>query len=67
MDVSALPGVRVERMRHYFETYKLVPGADSTVSIEEAYGRERALRVIEAAIADYDEEYGPVGSDASSR
>ncbi len=57
-DVSALPEVLVERLRHYFETYKLVPGRESTTSIDKAYGREHAFRVVEAAIADYTEEYG---------
>ena len=57
-DLDELPPVLVERLRHYFTTYKLVPGEASHVSIAEAYGRERALDVIRAAAADYDDEYG---------
>ena len=56
--LADLPDVLVERLRHYFLTYKLVPGESSDVSIEHAYGREHALRVIEAAVADYEESYG---------
>ncbi len=57
-DLSDLPSVLVERLRHYFSTYKLVPGEVSQVSIAGAYGREHAAQVIEAALADYREEYG---------
>jgi inorganic pyrophosphatase len=58
-DISELPDVLVERLRHYFATYKLVPGKESQFSIERVYDCEYAFRVIEAAIADYDQEYGP--------
>ena len=57
-DISELPTVLVERLRHYFSTYKLVPGRESQFSIEQVYGREHALEVVLAAIADYDEAYG---------
>jgi inorganic pyrophosphatase len=45
-------------MRHYFETYKLVPGQPSDVQIENIYDRTYALKVIEASLEDYTEEYG---------
>ncbi|MBI3804117.1 MAG: inorganic pyrophosphatase [Nitrospirae bacterium] len=57
-DISELPGVLVERLRHYFETYKLVPGKSSNVSIDATYDRKHAERVIQAAMEDYQEEYG---------
>jgi inorganic pyrophosphatase len=57
-DISELPGVLVERMRHYFLTYKLVPGKDNKVSIDEIYGREQAEKVIKASMEDYIDEYG---------
>ena len=59
-DVSELPDVLVERLRHYFSTYKLVQGDDAAVEVEVrgAYGRERAERVITAAIEDYEEQFG---------
>ncbi len=56
--VDALPPVLVERLRHYFETYKLVPGEPADVRIEDAYGPEHAFAVVEAALADYAEEFG---------
>ncbi|MBL9152574.1 MAG: inorganic pyrophosphatase [Verrucomicrobiales bacterium] len=57
-DISELPPVLVERLRHYFQTYKLIPGRESDVSIGPAYGREHAEKVIRAAIDDYSEEFG---------
>lgn len=57
-EVSELPPVLVERLKHYFTTYKLVPGQDSPVTIDEVYGRERALKVLNASLADYEETFG---------
>ena len=57
-DVSELPNVLVSRMEHYFSTYKLSPDGESLMSIKEVCGREHALRVVQAAIEDYDETYG---------
>ena len=56
-DLHELPDKMVERLMHYFSTYKLVPGMKSTASIASAYGREHAGRVIEAAMEDYREAF----------
>lgn len=57
-DVSDLPDVLVERLRHYFSTYKLVPGKESSTYVERIYDAQHAMRVIEAAIQDYIDMYG---------
>jgi len=57
-DISELPDIYVERLRHYFSTYKLIPGESTSVDVSEAYGKEHAERVIKAAMADYQETYG---------
>ncbi len=57
-DVADLPSVLVERLRHYFSTYKLVPGKESLTYIESVYGAAHAMEVVKAAIADYGEAYG---------
>ena len=57
-DISDLPPALIERMRHYFMTYKLVPGEERQVSIGPAYGYEHARSVIQAAIDDYEDEFG---------
>ena len=58
-DITDLPELLVERMGHYFSTYKLIPGQRSQISIERVYGCEHAMAVIRAAIEDYDREFGP--------
>lgn len=57
-DLADVPEVLVERLRHYFGTYKLVPGQDSTLTVEAVYDRNHALRVVTAALQDYQEEFG---------
>ncbi len=57
-DISELPGVLVDRLHHYFSTYKLVPGEKSEIHVDKAYGREHAEKVVAAAIKDYLEEFG---------
>lgn len=57
-DIGDLPTVLVERLQHYFATYKLVPERPSSVSIERVYGHEHALRVVAAAIRDYETSFG---------
>jgi inorganic pyrophosphatase len=55
-DLAQLPQVLVERLRHYFATYKLLPGAEPVAVTP--YDRDRALQVITAALEDYHEVYG---------
>ena len=58
LDISDVPQVLVERLTHYFGTYKMIPGEPAKMTIEEVYGRERALKVVTAAMHDYYDEYG---------
>ena len=60
-EVDELPSALIERLRHYFATYKLMPGEKDPVIIKETYNRAHALKVIEAAIQDYDETFAMVG------
>ena len=57
-DISELPAVLVERLRHYFTTYKMIPGEENKFTIEKIYGREEAFAVLKAAMEDYDDVYG---------
>ena len=57
-DISDLPEIMIERLHHYFMTYKLQPGKESSVSIGPAYGKEHAEKVIEASMLDYQEMFG---------
>ena len=52
-DVSELPPLVVERLRHYFLTYKDLPGAKRNVEITHIYGAEEAKEVIRRSMEDY--------------
>jgi len=56
-DISDLPGILVERLQHYFLTYKLVPGKPTESTISEVYGRNHAFDVVRAAMADYADNF----------
>ncbi|MCC7355079.1 MAG: inorganic pyrophosphatase [Anaerolineae bacterium] len=58
MDLSDIPPRLIERLRHYFETYKMTPGGESHVVVQAVYGREDAEKVVLAAMADYEETFG---------
>jgi inorganic pyrophosphatase len=57
-DVSDLPEIIIERLRHYFGTYKMIPGQKLDVNVERVYGKEEAAKVIKAAMEDYDDMFG---------
>lgn len=57
-DIQDLPDILIERLVHYFTTYKIQPGKECTVSIGEPYNRAHAHKVIEASMLDYEEMYG---------
>ena len=57
-DIGDLPDAIVERLRHYFATYKMIPGQKSELQVKEIYGHEAAFDVIRAAMADNELEYG---------
>lgn len=52
-DISELPLALIDRLAHYFETYKLYPGSTTNVSIRSRYGRDHAQTVIRASVEDY--------------
>jgi len=56
-DVSGIPAAMANRLRHYFANYKILPGEAVTVEVGAAYGAERALKVVEAAVLDYAEAH----------
>lgn len=59
-DISELPEILVERLHHYFLTYKQIPRESGKphVSITSIFGKEHAHKLVEAAVADYHEAYG---------
>ena len=59
-DVSDVPQSIIERLKHYFMTYKQIPteGETTKCEIDQIYGVEEAIKVIEASQADYKAHYG---------
>ena len=57
-DLADVPPVLVERLEHYFATYKLVPGEPPRTRVNGTYGYDHAAAVVEAAIADYRDHFG---------
>lgn len=55
-DIEDLPPVLVERLRHYFATYKLLPGTEPNQLTP--YGKAQAQAVIAASLLDYNDVYG---------
>jgi len=52
-DIAELPHAQVDRLRHYFLTYKTLPGEANAVEIPHTYGRDEAHEVIERSREDY--------------
>jgi inorganic pyrophosphatase len=52
-ELSQLPERIVDRLFHYFMTYKLHPEKSSPVMINEKYGADIAKQVIKASLEDY--------------
>ena len=57
-DVEDLPERIVDRLVHYFLTYKVLPGEENKVSVPEVYDKKHAFAIVEAAMADYAETFG---------
>ncbi|GHD37412.1 inorganic pyrophosphatase [Parahalioglobus pacificus] len=66
-DLSDLPDIKIERLQHYFSTYKMIPGKDANIKVDFVYGREEALKVIAAAEKDYWNHYGHLHDQAKAR
>jgi len=54
-DLGDLPKPMIDRIVHYFSTYKRMPGELPATNVGAPYGREHAFAVVRAAMADYAE------------
>jgi inorganic pyrophosphatase len=61
-DISECPDRLIERIRHYFLTYKDAPnsGLSGKVQITHTYGREEALSIIRLSQLDYADHLQPL-------
>jgi inorganic pyrophosphatase len=56
-DISDCPKLILDRLRHYFLTYKDIPGENRNCEITHIFGIEEAQEVIKRAMADYKDKY----------
>ena len=57
-EISECPAALIDRLKHYFLSYKQLPGdAPRRVEIADVYGRAEALDVITRSMRDYDKEF----------
>jgi inorganic pyrophosphatase len=62
-DVADCPVSLVERLRHYFLTYKDMPGTTSRkAEITHVYGAAEAMEVIRCSLDDYQRRFGAPGA-----
>ena len=58
-EIEQVPEPMLDRLRHYFLTYKLAPGSNSSAcEITHTYGSEEAREVIRRSLADYQAQFG---------
>ena len=52
--MSQVPRAVIDRLRHYFLTYKTIPGeSGATITVDPVYNAPEARAVLNAARADY--------------
>lgn len=61
-DITDLPDTLLNRLKHYFLTYKQLPGEAPKCEITHIYGRAEAHEVIRRSKQDYDHKYGNLES-----
>ncbi|MDO8580938.1 MAG: inorganic pyrophosphatase [Candidatus Omnitrophota bacterium] len=67
-DISDCPRAFIDRLKHYFLTYKDLPGSDERLcEITHIYNREQALEVIRKARQDYLEKYSRLDAMMNER
>jgi inorganic pyrophosphatase len=60
-DISEVPPIVIQRLEHYFLTYKDMPGQQKNTEITHTYGTEESLEVIRYAITDYANRFDNLG------
>ncbi len=65
-DIADLPEVVTNRLKHYFLTYKDLPGNVADVEITHVYGADEAKEVINRSLEDYRKKFEPLNDAVSS-
>lgn len=57
-DIFELPQAEIQRLKHYFLTYKNLPDEPAKCRIDQVYGAKHAQEVVLASQKDYNAKYG---------
>lgn len=60
-DISEVPDIVIQRLEHYFLTYKDMPGEEKDTEITGSYGAKEAYEVIGLSVEDYNEKFANLG------
>lgn len=63
-DISDVPSAVIERLKHYFTTYKDIPGqTERKCVLTDIYDQETAYEIIRRSIKDYNEKFSLYSGD----
>jgi inorganic pyrophosphatase len=60
-DISEVPQIVIQRLEHYFLTYKDMPGEEKDTEIAGSYGAKEAHEVIKLSVEDYNLKFDNLG------
>lgn len=60
-EMSEVPSIVIQRLEHYFLTYKDMPGQDRNTEIAAVYTAQEAFQVIELSMQDYNNRFDNLG------
>ncbi len=65
-DISDIPELVIERLKHYFLTYKDLPGQERNVEITHTFSIDEAHEIIRRSMEDYHHKFDPLEKVLSS-
>ncbi|MNV48323.1 Inorganic pyrophosphatase [compost metagenome] len=65
-DLDEMPKMVIDRVRHFFLTYKDLDGGAKNVEITHVYGKEEAFEVIKRASNDYINKFGDANENLAT-
>ena len=65
-DISDIPELVIDRLKHYFLTYKDLPGQERNVEITHTFGIDEAHEIIRRSMEDYHHKFDPLEKVLSS-
>ena len=60
-ELKDVPDIVIQRLEHYFLTYKDMPGQESNTEIAAVYDSKEACEVIEISMEDYNQRFDNLG------